>query len=306
MGERRPDLLPELRRLERLSTDTPIRWHEAPYTLAEEKDAVAVALRIAGFRPDEVQAWTPSDQIAPYLTGLAQARLREDPIIAHDAQVFGDWTLLERFAVGAAIFARRDQRLTVLNANRSPIEGSVGVDLIYYHHRYASYVLVQYKRMTEEQDGMGRRWVYRPEATWEAERQRIKSFEQKFRSTARADSSGAYRLSPGGFFLKLAEATTFEPLSTDMIAGMYFPFDYWELVVSSPQVRGPRGGVNLTYDNTDRHLNNSDFIRLVQGGWIGTRAVQTSALTEIIRVGLAEGRSIMLAAQMSDGTEHIG
>ena len=48
--------------------------------------------------------------------------------------------------------------LTILNCNRQPLEQTLGVDLIYYSHRFDSFVLVQYKRMSEGTQGA----EYRP------------------------------------------------------------------------------------------------------------------------------------------------
>jgi len=49
-----------------------------------------------------------------------------------------------RDIVGSVVLHDHDEYLTILNCNRQPLEATLGVDLIYYNHRFDSFLLVQY------------------------------------------------------------------------------------------------------------------------------------------------------------------
>jgi len=90
---------------------------------------------------------------------LRQVALREDTMLFHDARTMPGWEEIDRHVIGATEFSNHGKTLTVMNVNRRRLNGPLGVDLLYYHHRYQSFVLVQYKRMTlDGQSGL----CYRP------------------------------------------------------------------------------------------------------------------------------------------------
>jgi len=66
--------------------------------------------------------------------------------------------------------------------------------------------------------------------------------------------------------------------------------------LSSPTVVGPKGGVNVTWDNCTRRLSNSEFTNLLRYGWIGSSESHTQKLSEIIEQVLSSGRMLILAA----------
>lgn len=244
----------------------------------------------------EVLGWErPKDGLAPFVQGLSRCVLREDQMIAHDAQVFGDWKQVSRYLVGSASFERNGDHLTIMNVNRHPVEETLGVDLLYYHGRYASYVMVQYKRMERE----NRELIYRPtDRSYARELKRMQDFERRLTWSRRRSDSGlsGYRLHNGFFFFKLCPADGFDPLSSEMVRGLYIPLDYWEMLVEAPDTLGPRGGRCITYGNVGRHFNNSLFIELVQEGWIGSVTAHTDVITEAIAEAVHNDRSVVLAA----------
>jgi hypothetical protein len=61
---------------------------------------------------------------------------------------------------GMVHFSRGAERLTVLNVNRRPLEQLTGADLIYHNETHDSFVLVQYKTMSREEDDGKTRLVY--------------------------------------------------------------------------------------------------------------------------------------------------
>ena len=66
-------------------------------------------------------------------------------------------------------------RLTVIMANRLPLEQQTGADLIYFNEAYESFVMVQYKAMDKGSD--------QPEFRWQAGDQFGQEIERIGRST---------------------------------------------------------------------------------------------------------------------------
>ena len=95
--------------------------------------------------------WTPPDpsEPAPFLSGLEQGQVIEDMMVSHDAKAMPGWFPEPENLIGVVKLSRRDgtEHLTIVNANRTSIETTLGVDLVYYLHSYRSFVMVQYKRM---------------------------------------------------------------------------------------------------------------------------------------------------------------
>jgi len=295
--EIRPRSARDLDRLERLRQPQRVLTRMGIEVVAQERDATNLALRIAGFDHGEILKWQlPEQGLAPFLQGLQGVNLREDPMIAHDAQVFGDWTFLEKHRVGSAVFYRGGERLTIMNVNRTKVETTLGVDLLYFHHRYQSYVMVQYKRMRREDHNLGYRPIDEP---YKGELQRMQKFERILsKSTGHQESFlDGYRLFPGFFYFKLCPADMLDPTSPEMIKGMYIPLDYWEMLVESPDIIGRRGGKCISYDNVGRYFNNTLFIELVQSGWIGSRSYDITVISEVIQAAIAGDRSLTLAAK---------
>ena len=255
-----------------------------------EGDAVALALDMAGFdRRHELTDWT-GDAQAPFLAGVSSFSLLEDRMIDNDAHVFGDWELIAANAVGWAEFERDGDHLWTINVNRSPVERSLGVDLIYYTHAFDAYVLVQYKRMERES---GRDAVFRPSDTFEDELARMRALVL---DDAEPSTPLDFRLDARCRYLKLCPAVAKEIPVGSLVGGMYIPIAYWDLLADSADVLGPRGGVAVTHQNAGRYFDNTQFVSLVQDAWIGSRGVTSDQITEIVRSGLDADRSIILAA----------
>jgi len=263
--------------------------------VTQEKDAFDLALKIFGIELRDLSLqWLPQDhdQPAPFLKGLTEVRIPEDTLIYHDANVFGDWAVFKRYQIGAIEFERRREKLTIMNVNRTKIENTLGVDLFYYHHKFNSFNMVQYKRM-ERQHGQP---IYRPiDKSYYNELSKMQAFRTKFLAETKMLNLDENRLHWTGFFFKLCMLETFNPSSTSLIPGMYLPLDYWEMLVNSNSVKGPREGIGITYDNVGRYLNNTLFIELVQNGWIGSKGIASTVLVELIRELLGMDRSAIIA-----------
>jgi hypothetical protein len=289
LGRLRPELAPHIARLRRRIAEPTFR-RPGYETAALEKDAIGLALGFQGIDRDALRDWEPEDQPEHFLRGLSQATLREDQILNHDLGVFDDWDVVAESAVGAVHFEKAGVGVTVVNVNRTPVEEVLGVDLLYFHEVYRSFVLVQYKRFEDDgEEGMGP--VYRPDENLEGELELMRKIAPTLPNPV---DELSYRLGPGVCFLKLCKSVRFDPYSRDLIAGMYLPLEYFD--ACEPTARGPRGGRAYSYSTLRRHLNNSQFIELVQDGWIGSNGTLSEELQSLVGSLIEGGRSVLLAS----------
>ena len=285
--ELRPELEMVIAGLRNRLTDVILRGPSYD-TIAMEKDGLGLALNFLNFDRSRLREWRTSDSEPDgFLSGLPYATLREDQVLAHDMGHFGEWEIVRTSAVGAVHFQSHESELTVVNVNRTPVEEVLGVDLVYYHERYQALVLVQYKRMTRE-DELGH--IYRPDSNLDDEIRRMKQIPSDPPDPLDAYS---YRLGPGICYLKLCEEVTFDPYSRDLIPGLYLPLEYFEACANVAV--GPKGGAVYGYSTVPRHLNNTQFTHLVQDGWIGSTGQLTEELRELVEALVVNGRSVLLA-----------
>ena len=271
---------------------------------AEERDAVLLSLEIAGL-PRALMA-RPSSARAHFLTGsepdadLAEVEILEDQILLHDTQLFPGWDRDRDGDLAGISYAfhdrEGDRRLTVMNVNRAPLETTTGVDLIYYRHEPDAFVLVQYKRLVEEQPG----WLYRPsgDKNFALERKRTVDLRARLGLPSTAFSGpGEFRLNGEPFYFKFCSSRLVDQSSDQLIRGMYIPLGFFDLLEASGDLTGPRGGIAIGWDNAGRWLDNTTFAHLVADAWIGTYGQASSHMAEVIRGGLRLGRAVIVAIE---------
>ena len=306
-----------LERFSQTRTDRIRRLSErARDNLAQQKEALLTALSIAGISRDPVQEWTPSDETpVSFLDGLPSVRLREDPMVVHDLQNLPGFEVIKTYPYGAAVFESEAtlERLTVILANRLPLEEQTGTDLIYFNETYQSFVMVQYKAMEREdrRDGPAEA-VYRlPNAQLKEELDRMDGVLDALKACAPNTGIGGFRLTENPFFLKLCSRLIFNPDDVGLVPGMYLPLDYWKLLEKDPGIQGPKGGLRITYDNAQRHLDNTAFTTVVSKAWVGTTPSQSQVLQGVIRATLETGKAVAIAikpkksAEPRDGDQEI-
>jgi hypothetical protein len=301
----RPDVQRELALLNGLVEDSRIPRRRVDGGLEVfERDAVAVVLQTWGgtsLRKKVLRraATRQGTAAAPFLSRL-RSPVREDLLIAHDHATFPGMDVAWRDVRGSVELAAGEERLTILNCNRQPLEQTLGVDLIYYSHSYDSFVLVQYKRMSGGSSGVPE---YRPEGdrSHVKELDRMISADNMLTDLKEPNAGGiaAFRLSRQSFFVKLCEAKMRPMLDASMVSGMYVPLGLWQRLLESGSARGPRGGIRITWETCRRRLSNSEFINLVRHGWIGSAEAQSRVLSEIIKGVLDGGRMLIYAATSS-------
>lgn len=267
-------------------------------SLAIQKETVSIALRIAGMDTEEVLHWTTAPDVSPtnFLEGLPGAVLREDAMIIADfSQVPGfDAVKDMQFAAKEFVDPRdSNSRLMVIMANRLPLEQQTGADLVYYHERHKSFVMVQYKAMDGKQDQAAFRWKDGDQLALE-----INTMDELLAQlqACPADSSpDSFRLHANPFFLKICKRQLFNPDDKGLFPGMYFPIDLWKTLAADPATVGPKGGRFLNYENARRRMSNSEFVTLIAGGWVGTTVPQSSVLERVIRLVLETGKTVTFA-----------
>lgn len=270
--------------------------------LAYQKEAVGTALLLAGFDRRVLHDWEPPVEggVNSFLSGLPQARVREDPMIINDLATIPGFTLIGLTEVGAAVFDNHQgDRLTVVLANRQPLEELTGADLIYYHEIYHAFVMVQYKAMDRLSNGDA---IFRlPSDQLDDEIHRMDALLASIRELGAPQDASGFRLAWNPFFLKLCPRLVFDPDNTGLTRGMYLPLDNWKLLAESPAVIGQRGGRGITFGNAGRHFDNTSFMALVSQAWVGTTPAQSQVIGEAVRSTIESGRAAVIAVRRQSG-----
>ncbi|MFD0963241.1 hypothetical protein [Pseudofulvibacter geojedonensis] len=265
--------------------------------IAQEKDAVNLVFKMFNFNESDIPIWSSNDNTAPFLKGFNNMTIREDPMVNHDSQVFGDWLKIKQHAQGIVEFVKENQKVTLMNVNRQPLEKTMGVDLLIYHHTFDSYTFIQYKRMTKESDI----YLYRPsDSTYKSEIERMNSFMEKITPNVSNKDLKNYRFNDDLFYFKLCPARIENSFSNRMVGGMYLPLELWNILLEDDCTNGPKGGKQLNFNNVGRYFNNSQFINLAQNGWIGSKVEDSKNITDIIMDSINSDNSITLAEYKTD------
>jgi hypothetical protein len=261
--------------------------------LAIQKETVGVALQIAGIGTEEVLSWSPGDTVPrSFLEGLPEARVREDVMLATDFSVLPGFEAIRTHPFAAREFRSSDDpslRLTVIMANRLPLEEQTGADLIYYNETFRSFILVQYKAMEEGSHGPEFRWQLNDHLADEINR--MDKLLMELDKLPNGQTAEGFRLHSNPFFLKLCPRIIFNPDDKGLFKGMYLPLELWKCLASDPITEGPRGGRVITYRNAGRWLTNHQFITLASHAWIGTTTSQSAFLEQVIRTVLETGKT---------------
>jgi hypothetical protein len=157
--------------------------------------------------------------------------------------------------------------------------------------------MVQYKAMEREdrRDGPAQA-VYRlPDAQLKEEIGRMDAVLSTLRAYAPNTDIGGFRLTENPFFLKLCSRLVFNPDDVGLVPGMYLPLDYWKLLANDPGIKGPKGGLRITYDNAKRYFDNTSFTTVVSKAWVGTTPSQSQVLQDVIRATLETGKAVAIA-----------
>lgn len=269
----------------------------AKQSLANQKEAIATALALAKLDRRVLQGWEPTKKGIPksFLDGLPELRMLEDQMIINDMEHVPGFSLVRKQKCAAAVFEDEDTRLTVVLANRFKLENQLGADLIYYNETFGAFVIVQYKAMEPLGEG---RFVFRlPSTLLAKEIKRMDKVLGQLRRLPLANQRASFRLIENPFFLKLCPRIDFNPDNAGLVHGMYLPLDYWRLIESDKKLKGARGGRGVTFENVDRHIENTEFISMVAKSWVGTTQLQSKYLEPILRMIVSTGRTVVIAVK---------
>ncbi|WP_147039258.1 hypothetical protein [Microbacterium aerolatum] len=277
-------------------TGTVIERGRRGSVLQQERDAVMLAGEIFGareaFRPALRSMEAGQGGRAPFLARVTTAHQLEDHVINSDARNFLDWTREEEIAAAALTFRQGDRALTIINANKAPLERLTGADLIYFNHPTGSFVLVQYKMMEAGSDG----WTYRPDRQFDAERQRLGSV-QAAHDRARTSSIDVtnYRFSESVAYFKFCKRNgAFSSDETRLMPGYYVTDEFLGLYLD--EFRTPRGARLVTEAHlADRALYGAGFARMVAAGLVGTRASTSEEINRVVAESLSGNRAVVFA-----------
>ncbi|MCU7730914.1 hypothetical protein ODJ79_44980 [Actinoplanes sp. KI2] len=261
--------------------------------LSQERDGTGLILSVAGYDRGVLRSWSEPPAEVPFLGGIPDERpALEDHLINHDVERFSNWLPASTESVAWRAFTDGQSRLFVMNANRTAVENTLGVDVVYFNERRSSFVLVQYKKMSREQlkaDG-SRTLGYRPDSKLKGELARMEKVDRLCSGT-----SGEFRLLRSACWMKLCEPSGIVKDPSALVRGMYFAREHFlDLMDTS---KGPRGGIRLTYDNVQRHLNNTQFIELVRDGWIGTSGSGSDQVQNLIRQSIQTGHAVVFGVR---------
>jgi hypothetical protein len=274
----------------------------AQRNLAEQKETVITALKIAAIDPQNALEWTPPSAPKPagsYLEGLEGVRVREDVMLSADHDIFPGLELTGRIPrLATKIFENNGKKIFVTMANRLPLEQQTGADLIYFNATFGAFVFVQYKAMEKKSGGEA---IFRiPNEQLDKEIARMDVLLSDIKKIAADTTRDGFRLSENPFFLKLCSRLQFNPDDGGLFPGMYLPLDYWKRLVVDPAIAGPSGGKGITFENVGRRLTNPEFVTLVGAAWVGTTLPQSALLQRLIEEVLAQGKTVTIAVRKDD------
>jgi hypothetical protein len=209
--------------------------------LALQRDAVLTALDIAHIPREQLPARPPDDgattaRPVSLFDGIGEVRGLEDVLVMHDLNGAEGWQPLRTHRYPVKTFTNGATVLSVVLANKLPLERQLGVDLIYLNETLRAVVFVQYKILRGEDGEDG----YRPDKQLEKEIARMDKAAAMFAALPADQGTDSYRLSREAFFLKFCRSVLDER-DSGMVPGHYLPLEFWKRLAVDPRVKGKRG-----------------------------------------------------------------
>ena len=254
---------------------------------AVQQDAVQTALRAFSLPADDKAV--SLELVKGRETALARVNIVEDAVVEHDARYVPGYDLVSSDVTGRAVFEKGFEKLEVYTANRRPLENVFGVDLIYLNKTHRNIVMLQYKMLEQlNSNKSSPDWIYRPDAGLDLEINRMREFSIEHRP-----GQYEYRLNPQVFYLKFVKRNGAMKNSAIVI-----PIDHFELMRTSPECKGPRGGVRVSYNSLNgRYLRQGPFLGLVRSGYVGAYSKTTIHLSNLVQSVLQNDKAVVAAIQ---------
>jgi hypothetical protein len=184
-----------------------------------------LVLRIADFDDalNTVANWNINGEDTPdFLKNLNSLRTREDQLIIDDFAFFRSWPVISRYGNAACTLSNGRNAVSIVYANRTPLESNIGVDLIYYNHTHKTFIFVQYKRLVED----NKNFVYRAnnDKSLVKELHRMNNFKMHL-----VDDKYDYRINNEVFYFKFCKERQ-EVYTKDLCQGFYLPKDHFDII----------------------------------------------------------------------------
>lgn len=282
-------------------TPTDITPTNASINWAYQRDAVITSLEIAGipkeqFIVESQLGRNASNDLSSIFDTEEDVTTIEDLAILQDLDTTNeDWRFVKRQHYPAKTFTNGETKLTVILANKLPLERQLGVDLIYVNETLNSVVFVQYKMFggLDGEDG------YRPNEQLDIEISRMDDAAILLSDIEEDESCVGYRFGSDPFFLKFCSKLLTHD-TAGHVPGIYVPVSYWKRLIKDQTGRGKKGGT-VVHASTfgRRYFTPTHFIDLVDRGWAGTTALQTVVLASYLKAMLKGKKGVVLAVKSS-------
>jgi hypothetical protein len=300
----RENIARDLDEMLELVNNTNILEGEDSNRMAQQKDAVQVCLNLVFGDTDLLSEKyfksTTDFQNRDYLSYVIEDDISdfiEDDIIYNDSLIFDDWHIDKNNSnLVQRTFKRGKNILKITNVNRKKAEKSLGVDLIYFNHKFKSFVMVQYKTWKQE----SKKNIYRYDDGYEKQITRMKTADKiLFRKHIFTKiTSTSYRIDPNPFYFKICYPENIS-YNQHMIGGIYLPYLYAEICMN--ECSGKQGGKLIREEDIPYKIHNNLFIELVKSGLIGSRGINNhTELKTVINDLLESGHRITIAEHYED------
>lgn len=264
--------------------------------LNEQRDGLGLALDIAQLDRSSVLKGMnieKADEANSILDLLDTLPIQERSLLEHDAKLFK--SLLGERPYHSAFFSNgADRSVRIHVVDQTNIETVLGIDLIIYNSGFDNFLLLQYKKMLKGDKG----WLYQisPTSNLYKQLEAMNSFKTAVEpSKSPSPKLWSYRLNDNPFYFKFCEQFRIEARDDSLVPGITMCESHLTEFLALPESRGPKGGLSVGYHNCPRYLNNTEFIQLARGGWIGSGKDALYLLKKIIEANQNGGRAAMFA-----------
>lgn len=241
---------------------------EAALLDAERRDRYGTALRIFGEPDADARGSIPAVTTVPEHAQRLTRMLTEKAMLTDDSQRMPGWRPSGPSFGGWFEFFKSGRRLLIRDIDRER-EKESGSDLIYVRESPATIILVQYKRLSINRGELS----YRESKRLHSQLLRIISFEENTEGAALpANNTGvdSYRISEISGFVKFVETRPLKSETDDPLHGYYCPARYYYEILN-PLAKADKLASSAIF-TPERYIDTQTFIRLVSGGWIGSRS----------------------------------
>jgi hypothetical protein len=242
---------------------------------AETRDRYGTALRIFGVPDADARISTRAPTTVPEHAERLTRMFTEKAMLTDDSQRMPGWHPSGPSVGGWFEFSNSGRRLLIRDIDRER-EKESGSDLIYIRESPATIILVQYKRLTTSKGELS----YRDPKRLHSQLLRIISFEEDSKAALPASNTGvdSYRLSEISGFVKFVETRPLKSETDDPLHGYYCPARYYndilDLLAKADKL------ASSAIFTPERYIDTQTFIRLVSGGWIGSRSSASLELAD--------------------------